>query len=126
MASITKMKTLASTKRNKLSRSGLLPQRLPAYVAGRLFNLTEGTESEIYMEAYHSRKKWYRRANRHKMHANLLVFRTIKRGKLTRPSNCSECNKKCKALAHHEDYSKPLEVIWLCSKCHKSKHLVRI
>lgn len=39
----------------------------------------------------------------------------IKRGK------CEICNKK-DAQAHHEDYSKPLEVIWLCPLHHKDKH----
>lgn len=112
----------------KLNPLMVIPDiRVPEAVKGLfLLTKTEGTESETEMEAYHSRKKWYRRANRHKMYANLLVFRAIKRGELTRPGNCSECGIKCKALAHHEDYSKPMEVIWLCSKCHKAKHLVRI
>jgi hypothetical protein len=25
-------------------------------------------------------------------------------------------------LAHHEDYDKPLEVVWLCQPCHKQRH----
>lgn len=41
----------------------------------------------------------------------------------------SDCCEKCGVSAtarqldgHHEDYSKPLEVIWLCRNCHKLEH----
>lgn len=42
----------------------------------------------------------------------------IDSGRLVRPETCSKCGEECKPNAHHEDYSKPLEVIWLCTKCH--------
>lgn len=35
-------------------------------------------------------------------------------------SSCEICG--AKAQAHHEDYSKPLEVIWLCPIHHKQRH----
>ena len=42
--------------------------------------------------------------------------------KLVRPKKCSRC-KKIKALhAHHPDYNKPLDVVWLCSYCHGLEH----
>ncbi len=34
---------------------------------------------------------------------------------------CERC-KNPKSLAHHEDYGKPLDVIWLCQPCHKQRH----
>ena len=34
---------------------------------------------------------------------------------------CIRCG-EIKSLAHHEDYDKPLEVMWLCQPCHKQKH----
>lgn len=34
---------------------------------------------------------------------------------------CADCKSE-KSEAHHEDYSKPLEVIWLCLKCHRLRH----
>jgi hypothetical protein len=42
----------------------------------------------------------------------------LKKGELVRPDRCSKCGKVCKPEAHHPDYSKPLEVEWLCKPCH--------
>jgi hypothetical protein len=41
------------------------------------------------------------------------------RGKLN-PKPCGDCGGK--AEKHHEDYSKPLAVDWLCRKCHLALH----
>ena len=35
---------------------------------------------------------------------------------------CEICGIKKSVHAHHEDYSKPLEVIWLCPSHHKERH----
>lgn len=48
------------------------------------------------------------------------VAKAIKSGELVR-SPCSKCG-DVKSLAHHEDYDKPLEVIWFCQPCHKQRH----
>jgi hypothetical protein len=34
---------------------------------------------------------------------------------------CESCGRQ-PAQAHHDDYSKPLEVRWLCSACHGVEH----
>lgn len=46
------------------------------------------------------------------------VGNAIRDGRLIRPSSCSECGTKGRVDAHHEDYSKPFDVTWLCRKCH--------
>jgi hypothetical protein len=46
----------------------------------------------------------------------------IRNGKLVRPSSCSSCKCLCKPEAHHENYEKPLDVIWLCRSCHCKLH----
>ena len=47
------------------------------------------------------------------------VARAIKKGSLIKPEACSSCGgSEPRIEAHHEDYNKPLEVIWLCSPCH--------
>ncbi len=44
----------------------------------------------------------------------------IKKGKLKRKA-CIVCGKKT-VLPHHEDYSNPFKVIWLCEEDHKDYH----
>ncbi len=46
----------------------------------------------------------------------------VKTNKLIRPNICSKCFKICIPHAHHEDYNKPYDVIWLCSYCHFKLH----
>jgi hypothetical protein len=46
----------------------------------------------------------------------------VRSGYLTRPDKCEVCMKECKPHGHHEDYSKPLDVQWLCRICHNHKH----
>lgn len=51
----------------------------------------------------------------------LAVGNAILRGDLVRqPCETRACGRK--ADAHHEDYSKPLEVRWLCRGCHMRTH----
>lgn len=47
------------------------------------------------------------------------------RGDLVRPGWCENCGRDDFAdslIGHHEDYSKPLEVEWLCRACHALRH----
>lgn len=54
--------------------------------------------------------------------ARKAVYMALKRGELIRLNKCQMCNKECKPQAHHSDYSKPLEVIWVCTICHGGIH----
>lgn len=49
----------------------------------------------------------------------------IRRGQITRPKECCRCWRACKPHAHHHDYSRPLEVTWLCSSCHALEHVAQ-
>ncbi len=58
-----------------------------------------------------------------KYKAHNLVDRAVKNGKLIKPKICEACNKPGRQIeGHHNDYSKPLDVTWLCSACHKQLH----
>lgn len=54
--------------------------------------------------------------------ANHLTSYAIERGRLT-PRVCEVCGTGRQIEAHHDDYSKPLDVRWLCKSHHKQHHL---
>lgn len=64
----------------------------------------------------------WKKDNPEKSAIHSLVVWAIKTGVLVRKEECEQCGLKCKTQGHHEDYSKPLEVIWLCTICHGEKH----
>lgn len=49
------------------------------------------------------------------------VDAAIKKGKLVRQP-CQMCGTKDWVAAHHDDYSQPLAVMWLCPVHHKARH----
>jgi len=63
-----------------------------------------------------------RRRARHpeKNVARASVGNAVRDGKLVRQP-CRDCGNP-KSQAHHADYSKPLDVIWLCFACHCKVH----
>ena len=55
-----------------------------------------------------------------------LVNNAIRLKKMCRPLFCVRCWDAGTIHGHHTDYSRPLDVIWLCSKCHGMEHGTRI
>ena len=51
-----------------------------------------------------------------------LTEAAMQSGRLVRPDHCSECLTRGHVDAHHPNYGKPLDVTWLCKKCHGKKH----
>ncbi len=70
------------------------------------------------------RFKEYQRNRRNKFpgkrRARDKLGRAISSGKIER-RKCEVCG-ETKTQAHHLDYRKPLEIIWLCFKHHRQKH----
>lgn len=59
--------------------------------------------------------------------AQAAVQNALAAGKLIRPGACEGCgrniarafvNRRYRLQSHHDDYSKPLQVRWLCRRCH--------
>ena len=62
------------------------------------------------------RKKHPKRAR-----AQRLVAYAIRTGKITRQP-CEACGTAKNIHAHHDDYNNPLDVRWLCARCHAAYH----
>lgn len=76
----------------------------------------KGTPHPRYHNTLLFRKKYPEKAKAHD-----IVKKAKRRGILT-PKDCEKCGEKNNIQAHHEDYSKPLIVIWLCVPCHHKVH----
>lgn len=62
----------------------------------------------------------WRSENPEKWKAHITVGIAIRNGSLVKKP-CEDCGAK-KSEAHHDDYSKPLCVRWLCDACHVKFH----
>ena len=70
---------------------------------------------------YAAKRAWDKR-NRVKRRAHKLVENALLSGSLRRQP-CEKCGDVERIHAHHDDYSKPLAVKWLCPKCHADRHV---
>jgi len=79
----------------------------------RKYRSTESGRKKTLEHVKRSIKK-----HRHKQKARWRVRDALISGKLVKPNCCECCNKQKPLEGHHEDYTKPLEVVWLCRPCH--------
>lgn len=60
--------------------------------------------------------------------ANRAVEAALRSGRLEKPNHCQGCGRSADETrigAHHYDYTRPLDVIWLCAACHRPVDKVR-
>ncbi len=73
---------------------------------------------------------FYRGGSEAKDAAQNKMEKALIKGDLVRPDTCQRCQQKPKPFkdgrtaiqGHHYDYDKPLDVIWVCQKCHHEIH----
>lgn len=54
--------------------------------------------------------------------ARIIFANAVKNGEVVKPKSCETCKQVKRIDGHHEDYSKPLQVMWLCRQCHADRH----
>jgi hypothetical protein len=78
---------------------------------------------EIVRKRHNELGKKYRQTKKIEHLARKAVYYAVKQGILIKPKVCQICNKTGQVEAHHADYNKPLEVIWVCKECHGAIHM---
>lgn len=71
--------------------------------------------------AKHINQQW-RQKNEAAYRAQTAVNNAVRDGRLTKEP-CYFCG-EARVHAHHKDYAEPLEVTWLCAKCHHRLHAI--
>lgn len=74
----------------------------------------------LFPEKKREENRKYYLLNHDKSLAHSRVYKALKSGRIYR-SPCVKCRRK-DSQAHHSDYTKPLEVLWLCPIHHKLWH----
>lgn len=72
-----------------------------------------------YMREHRPKHSQLTDLQRHKANCRAYANTYKRRGKLDVKS-CQECGRR--AEMHHKDYSRPLDVTWLCRECHLELH----
>ena len=78
--------------------------------------ILEPSKKDIDYEAERDRR-WKLKAD-----AGIAFTRAKALGLIRAPERCSRCGYALPLEGHHTDYSKPLDVTWVCSTCHHDIH----
>jgi len=74
-------------------------------------------------EQRRKRGKLYNKEHRERRYAHGVVAQALKSGTIEK-GPCHFCGTTEAVEGHHNDYSKPLDVVWLCRRCHRKLHAI--
>lgn len=57
--------------------------------------------------------------------ANVAVGNAVRDGRLLKAGACHYCDSVDELTAHHWNYYRPLDVTWLCKRCHRIADMAR-
>lgn len=82
----------------------------------------EYSKTDAYKISHHKSNVKYHNIHPKRYKAKILVACAVRNGFLKKPQYCEKCLLDKKLHGHHCDYNKPLDVMWLCPRCHKDWH----
>ncbi len=97
---------------------GTIMEKICLY-CGKIFGQKPKVRPQIYCRPACRSLAWKKR-NKLQNNAHNAVYKARKKGKLCDKMFCEICGKAKPEHRHHEDYKKPLKLIWVCTKCHDS------
>jgi len=95
---------------------------LPKRVKARKEYAKKMKDDPVFKASVYTSTKKYRENNPEKYKAHSKVNNSSGDKKIEKPELCSVCGKKKNLEGHHYDYSKPLDVVWVCHTCHIKIH----
>jgi hypothetical protein len=116
------VKTLDQFYKTVLNKDGLMNLCRPCHIT-RQQSYREKKKVLSFKGAAPHQKYWLQE-NKLKATAHRKVAYAIKTGVLIRQpcERCGATHDTSDIVAHHEDYNKPLDVVWLCEAHHKERH----
>ena len=121
-------------RKNKDGLQGRCRECFSRYNKARYASSREKFKSDIYAykkanpyNVLDSRIKTCLKNPTHR-NANMALNEAVSAGVVETPEHCSGCGisgKETRLGAHHYDYAKPLDVVWVCAKCHRSLDAAR-
>lgn len=99
-----------------------LDDRRKSYRANHKEKTADYQKAYLQTESGKATHKRYRQGHPEKIKAHQAVYIVTRNGSLKRSAFCEICRLPAKTHGHHVDYTKPLEIEWLCRKCHVEVH----
>jgi len=87
----------------------------------RLYDKKRWMENEERRKIVSERSKKWGEKNKDMRIAHYKVANAVRDGRIEK-TPCVICGSNYRIHGHHEDYSKPLDVIWLCAIHHQQHH----
>ncbi len=122
----SKLESTEATVRNYLHREGITrtPEQLEQIrlrVAANQTGENNGNWRNGISKNYYHYKKLQVERYPERIRARQRIYYHKKAGNIV-PGTCDNCGADSSIEAHHLDYSNPLNVIWLCTVCHREHH----
>lgn len=98
---------------------------MPSPYNGHSYKCRECNTAKVkrYRATENGKDKTYSAVNKyHRNNPQKVKARYQARYYIEPPEECSGCGVQGVVDGHHVDYSKPLEVVWLCRQCHADIH----
>lgn len=96
-------------------------ERSRAVLPHRVKSRADYSKSDAGKAAHKRAHEKYYTRNKEKRYAHTALGNAVRDGRIKKMP-CEVCGSTYRIHGHHDDYSKPFEVVWLCSKHHSERH----